>query len=580
MELQFKDTYDTVIVPLIQAPQFAESDSMFAHQDQCYINAFPIVVENTLSGDKEGYIVKRPGCTNTGVSVSSLITGSTDYWCDDNIAVTQLDDVYVCAIFDQTNSKFVICQYRVSAGTTVKIGEITGAGSSDKIHLTELTVAAVPTLGVVWTNATGTSSKGYYATSAAGVFTASSLTEIVDVDFPPKRGSPTQLVGGFVQMNGTTYIMTKAGEIAGSDLNSISSWNSLNSLQAISYPDQGVGLIRYKSHIVAFGENSIEFFVDVGNPSPVSPLQRMEEVFIKSGAITSRCFISIEDTLYWLGRSDTGQVGLYKLDGYNPVKLSSAFEDSCISKAAGGLGGGAGKLTSLSLFGQKHIFIAGTLYRPSYPLTATTDFATDVRGLNDADWYSTLVYNTSSGVFWGYAPRWAVGATGISTYPVGCSLFSSTNSSSATQVFLLGSGGNSLVSGTMGVVYQVSPGSPVWTDGQSAGTGTPFTVTIQPNQIRFGNERKKRIHKLKFIMDSLFTASETDSGSDLWLVYGKEDWSLNATAKTRKMTIPNTTYRYYFSNLGSCRSIGMAMVSRNKMPMKIYRFEIDGSQGV
>jgi hypothetical protein len=582
MELEFKETYDTVNVPLIQAPQYTEDSTQFWTQDQIYINAFPLITKNSLSGDKDGWIVKRPGSGRVGVNVQSLMTGSSNYWCMDNIAVTALTDVYVCAMMDETLSKVVICQYRVNAGTTVKIGEITGAFSGDRVHITELTIANVPYIGVTWCASGGGSSKGFYAASSGGVFTASSLTEITDVDFPPKRGSPVQLAGAFVQMNGTTYVMTVTGEIAGSDLNSITSWNSLNTLQAISYPDQGVGLIRYKGHIVAFGEDSMEFFVDVGNPSPVSPLQRMEEVFIKFGAVNSLGIISIEDTLYWLGRSSTGQVGFFKLDGYNVVKISGSYEDAAIAQANTSTYANQGKLSCITFFGHKHIFIGGSIYRAAYPYQGT--FTGDPRGIDSTgDFRATLVYNADEGIFWGWTCRFGSGGSPNGyAFPIATSPFLSANVQAANQIFLLSNGGASFHSSVMGMVYSVNPANYVWTDDQQSGTGNAYTVTIQVNQMRFGNEKKKRIHKIKAIFETLYSDSvEADSGSYLWFAYGKEDWvPFTSLSKMRSISIPNSIYRYYVSNLGSCRSLGLALVSRNKMSMKLRTIELDVSQGV
>jgi hypothetical protein len=136
-------------------------------------------------------------------------------------------------------------------------------------------------------------------------------------------------------------------------------------------------------------------------------------------------------------------------------------------------------------------------------------------------------------------------------------------------------------SSVMGMVYSVNPANYVWTDDQQSGTGNAYTVTIQVNQMRFGNEKKKRIHKIKAIFETLYSDSvEADSGSYLWFAYGKEDWvPFTSLSKMRSISIPNSIYRYYVSNLGSCRSLGLALVSRNKMSMKLRTIELDVSTG-
>ena len=56
----------------------------------------------------------------------------------------------------------------------------------------------------------------------------------------------------------------------------ITTWNTLATVVASQYPDRGVGLFRYKAFLLAFGQDSIEFWSDVSNPPPAASLERTD----------------------------------------------------------------------------------------------------------------------------------------------------------------------------------------------------------------------------------------------------------------------------------------------------------------
>jgi hypothetical protein len=127
-------------------------------------------------------------------------------------------------------------------------------------------------------------------------------------------------------------------------------------------PDGGVGLLRYKHHIVAFGFSSIEFFNDVGNEAG-SPLEPTEQAFIKFGAPNPNAMINIDDTLYWMGSSQDGTNGMWKLEGYSPVEITPSAYKRYLNNAddfsvTEGMWRGIG-LKSFFANGKRHIVING-----------------------------------------------------------------------------------------------------------------------------------------------------------------------------------------------------------------------------
>lgn len=561
-----QNVYDTVrhdFTDPIPADHQIPGSSILA-SDKALVNCFTISA--TGPGGKEPYIHKRPGILPSGVDFNSIL-GNVNSMAVANAVMTSLNDVYVAAVYDWTNSKHVIIQYRPITGTTTKVGEITSTTTNDDVFLSELTIANVCTLGVVWNKADGTASKGYYATSGASGFSASSLTEITDTDFPPKRGTPLPLVGPMVQMNGTTYVLTNTGEIVGSDINSITAWTSTNTVQAISYPDQGVGLCRYKGHILAFGEDSIEFFNDVGGAT--TPLARAENAFIKFGALTARAILAVDDTVYWIAKSGSGTCGLYRLNGYAPEKLSTPREDYALSYMASNYPTlNTGIMSAITMMGCKHISIGGSSFLPAL---ATAD---PISGLITN---SQMMYNINENEFW----IWEANQTnreailGVSQYQL--------NNQSPDDQYLLLTPANGIGTGARTqryyTVYALGQGENQQFSDQYGATATAggYNMIVQTNKLWWGTEKRKRIHKWKAILDTMYS-TVADATLTFGYVKGVFDNFYHTTITTRDVTLPNTAQRYYISNLGQSRVWQFLLYTDAEGPIRLRAFEFDISQ--
>lgn len=153
------------------------------------------------------------------------------------------------------------------------------------------------------------------------------LVKIMDADFPSSTA-----VGSFAFLDGYAFVMTSAGRVHNSALNNIASWGASDFITANIDADDGVGCVRYKNQIIAFGSNSGEPLYNAGN-STGSPLSRTDGSFFKIGALSSYGITSIEDTIYWVGISESGGLAVYVLNGFTPVKISTPEIDSIINSA-------------------------------------------------------------------------------------------------------------------------------------------------------------------------------------------------------------------------------------------------------
>lgn len=140
---------------------------------------------------------------------------------------------------------------------------------------------------------------------------------------------PGSYVGAFQVMNGYTYIMTSDGKIYNSALNDFNTWPATGFISAQANPDLGVGLLKYRNTIVAFGKQSIEFFEDVGNPTG-SPLKNIPNATINAGTASSKSIIQMGDTIYFAGYTNNGEFGVFELKQFELTKISDRTIDTYV----------------------------------------------------------------------------------------------------------------------------------------------------------------------------------------------------------------------------------------------------------
>jgi hypothetical protein len=581
---QLQNIFDTVRIPIYQPATFNAGKFRAGSNDvnRQYWNCFPV------GSGQEVWIEKRQTISNNSLTLTTPLASTTTSNCYYNMVMTQLNDVFVCAIYDSTNTKFVIIQYRPTTGTTTKIGEIASVSSTDEVFLSELVIGGVPYLGVVYHNNTSTASKAYYAASSGGVFGAASLTQIVDVDFPDQLGTPDYLTGPMVQLNRITYVMGKSGKIYNSDYNSITSWNGAGVADAAMYPDQGIGLCRYKHHIVAFKENSIEFWNDVGNAAPATPLSRTDQAFIKFGCISPRAFINIDDTLYWVARSSSGVSGIYNLQGYTPQKITTQDGDAIIARSAENFTQGPHilRLWPITFNAKKHLMVGSLISGAGLGIVTGMTFSGDVNSLAATECntgqFMICLDNQESWFF-----QAAFSGLVSKFFPLAISNYQSTNISANTQYFpgsYVSTNSTTIGQNIFSIAGDITNSSMSGWDFSSATdvTGSVPVVGFQLNNIDFNNNKRKRVHKLTLIQRGL---SSNSSAANVWFCWDKQQnvgTNVNDYLQAptqRSITLPNLGYRWYITNLGQGRDWTFGVVIKTIDPIAFKELEVDVSQG-
>lgn len=457
-------------------------------------------------------------------------------------------------------------------------------------YITEISISGYPGIAINYAYHTGCVAAYYVSTSTTDM-TGGTLTTITDVDFPGNQTPVVPTRGPFVQLNEHIFIMGQNGKIYNSDQASISSWNVRGVQPASIEPDSGVGLAKYKQHIVAFGTNSMEFFEDAGLAPPGGPLQRTEQAFIRIGCVSGSTVHTIGDTLYWIASGETDVRGLYKLDQYTPVKLSTAAQAPWLDNMSV-----HGRLSSIKLGGQLHLFISNlnlnsgvvmaTPYLVSNATFTPTGTETETFPPTDYDVLSSLLcYNIKHNSWWWWTDEsvpllnlfvastysQVVGYYGRQVIFKASSSVAATSNRNDYAIFTtqdlkipLGA-----YSSEVGITYH---------DSAANGTDTGVCMIIQLNPFEFNVESRKIINKAKLSIDALVKYSfDTSTGNQIYWIYNRMD-GYGATI-CRPTDAPNPAQRYYLNNLGTTRKLYMAILAKNAMPMRLKALELHVTQG-
>lgn len=258
-------------------------------KDARFINCYAESVSDPVTGKQKNYLVKRPGFGTHTTPAAGKKGYAILVWTGSGSAVI--------SAFDNPST--------IYSGTT-SLGAITGIATS----ITETFIGANATLAITSTDSTA----WYYDVPTAVV------TKITDVDYPGNASLTT--TGSFAHMDGFAFIMTTDGRLWASDLNSITAWTATSFASANQYPDRGIGCVRNKNFILAFGTESIEFFYNAGlTPFPLTKAVAMT---VKVGAVNADAITQISDTIFWAGSTPQGGLSIFKYD--NSVKRISTPE--------------------------------------------------------------------------------------------------------------------------------------------------------------------------------------------------------------------------------------------------------------
>ena len=449
-------------------------------KDARMVNCHSETVSDPITGEKRIYCTKRPGWGTNSTPASGNIGTAILVWTGQSAGTK------VMTCFGGTNSTLY-------DGTTSK-GAITGKATA----ITETFVTTTPTLVI-----SSTDSTAWYYDEGVG-----SATKITDADFPGNNSYT--LAGTFAHMDGYACIMTTDGKLWASDLNSVTSWTATSFGSANSFPDKGIGCIRYKQYVMAFGQQSIEFFYNAGQ-TPF-PLQKSPTMTVKVGCVSADAITSVSDTVFWCGSTPQGGLSIFKYDG-GVQRISTPAIDGIMLIA----GASAVTLTSVRFYGRSFVIcIVGS--------------RTFVYCIEEQAWSE---WNAQVNVLWYKCAATSIGSTMVN--------YAVTNTT------------------TDGKVYIMNQASLLYTD-----DGNAFTATAQLALQDFGTKNRKFCDSLEVIAD------QETSTSALSISYTDDDYQNSSTWGT----VDLSTARPVARRLGSFRRRGWQLAHSAATPMRIEALEM------
>ena len=422
-------------------------------KDARYVNCFVQTVPDDISNRKRIYTVKRPGFGTFVTPASGKKGYAILIWTGQGTGQK------VISAFDTPNSTIY--------DSTTSLGAITGVATG----ITETFVGTTPTLTV-----TGDDSTGWYYDTGVGV-----MTKITDVDFPGNAGKT--LAGTFAHMDGFACIMDTTGALWASDLNSGSAWTATSFDSANAYPDKGIGCVRFKNFIMAFGTESLQFFYNAGlTPFPFAKAVAMT---VKVGAISADAIAQISDTVFWCGSTPQGGLSMFQFDG-NLSRVSPPEIDAILILA----GAANINMTTIRFYGRSFVLVKAGANTYAYCI--------EEKMWHEWSWTTPLAYKCAGLSLGGTMVNYAV-----------------SNVSTAGKVFLM------------------NHASLVFTDDTVA-----YTARIQTAKEDHGTNRRKFYNYLDIVGDvetdaSPLTVSVSDDDYASYQVLGTVDLSNQLRRLTR-----------------------------------------------
>lgn len=371
--------------------------------------------------------------------------------------------------------------------------------------------------------------EGWYINSA----TPTVYTEISDVDFPPNQTPALQLCKGGASLNDTLFVMATNGEIWNSAISDPTAWGSADFVTAEVEQDGGVHLDLHRQHLVAHGNRTTEYFYWASNPTG-SPVDRRLDAFADIGMLDADTYWSEGDTSMFLGFSPTGNIAVYRLNGFTPEPISKPDIESFLTTSI--IDEGLSVFASGFYSGGRAFYII-TLYSLASGAVSST---------------TSIVYQSTNGIW----SEWTLGLPGYSNFPL-IAWTKATDDRAGTGITTRGDLITVLddfmpfdgVSAS--AVYETG----VYATGvyeEVAGTATAISLELVTGPQDFGRRNLKFMSDLRFQGMRLdhphpLTVETSDESYNSWTVAGTLDMSDPRDRIRRLGSFTQRNFRFRFS---------------------------------
>lgn len=371
-----QDTYRSERINLYR--EIVLRDGGASGKDEDYLNVFIEIVKQNKAEDQRKFIQKRAGCASLIASVASSNIRGMFFWADQSKLLYCVGrNVYV---------------YNVNTAVSTTLTNVF-ATSSGAVSFCEF-LYDTGTVKIVGTDGSATS----------GIVTIDSANTVVtcaDADLPAH-------LSNLVFLDGYIFIIeTATGKIFNSDNNDPLSYTTSAYIVPEQEADTTTRIAKINNYLVAFGNDSIEYYWDAANAAPDSPMQRNDAPIKYNGYLAG--LSQYGNVLYYIGKDASGQPEIFKLKDFKLEVIGSTSISRYLNSTGTALSTWIGNIVSI----QGHVFYvisAGSgktwaidldnelITRFAYQNNSTFDFnqTVVVKGTSSVKTYFCLTNSTST----------------------------------------------------------------------------------------------------------------------------------------------------------------------------------------
>lgn len=141
---------------------------------------------------------------------------------------------------------------------------------------------------------------------------------------------PATTVPGIVYLDTFFFVMDPQGRIWNSAQNDPTTWTALGTIPLQNEPNGGVALGKVGPYLVALGQWSTSFFYDAAVAAPASPLALNIVLNSLIGCASGDSVTQIAGGMIWIGQTVSEGRGIYQIQNYIPVRISTPFIDTIL----------------------------------------------------------------------------------------------------------------------------------------------------------------------------------------------------------------------------------------------------------
>ena len=284
------DTYRSEKVNLYR--EVATRDNGANGKDEDYLNVFIELVRQSKAEDSRKFIQKRSGSTLAIASVAASNIRGMYFWADQQ-------KMYYCVGRN-------IYVYNVNTGSSTTLTNVF-ASSTGTVGFCEYLYDT----GVVKVVATdGTATSGLNTIDSSNVVVA-----CADADLPAHNPNPV-FIDGYIFL-----VESSTGKIFNSSNTDPLSWSTTAYVLPEQEADLTIKIAKINNYLVAFGNDSIEYYWDAANAAPDSPMQRNDAPLKYNGFLGG--LSQYGNSLFFIGKDAAGQPDVFKLSDFKIENIGS-----------------------------------------------------------------------------------------------------------------------------------------------------------------------------------------------------------------------------------------------------------------